>query len=174
VHSSFRINELIAFYDPAIDSGYGWIFPMGMNTYNVGWISFYNDIHSIKPNLSKTFYKFAESFPHAKKLFKSGNMISILQGASLRWGLNGAIPIFPKNVLNIGEIIGSTLPITGEGISYAMNTGERAAMAVHDALVSDNMNKLEQYSNWIDAELRPKQAEKLKRWVRFCKAYKNN
>jgi flavin-dependent dehydrogenase len=60
----------------------------------------------------------------------------------------------PANVLVVGEAIGATFPLSGEGIGKAMQTGEWAAAAVADALVAGDLSLLSSYEKRV-AALRP-------------------
>ena len=60
---------------------------------------------------------------------RDGKIISPLKGAPLRTGLSGT-RFARGGVLGIGECIGATFPLTGEGIGKAMETGILAAEAI--------------------------------------------
>lgn len=62
---------------------------------------------------------------------RDGQIISPLKGAPLRTGLSGT-RFARGGLLGIGECIGSTFPLTGEGIGKAMETGILAAEAIMD------------------------------------------
>ena len=83
-------------------------------------------------------------------------MISPLRGAMLRCGLIGTRPRGPGNVLVLGESIGATFPLTGEGIGKAMETGELAADITDEALISGDMRRLGEFPHRIERELKPK------------------
>jgi flavin-dependent dehydrogenase len=78
---------------------------------------------------------------------------SRLTGATLRSGLAGASFARAPNVLAIGETIGCTLPVSGEGIGKAMETGEIAAAAI----AASPQSPAEEYHRRMTS-LRPKYA----------------
>jgi flavin-dependent dehydrogenase len=55
-----------------------------------------------------------------------GEIVSTLKGAPLRTGLTGA-RFADGGILATGECVGSTFPLTGEGIGKALETGILAA-----------------------------------------------
>ncbi len=130
--------------------GYGWIFPVGDGTINIG------------VGLLSTFKKF-------KDVNTSHLLTSYAHMIADRWGINpeqpqckatsGKIPmggsVGPKvgpNYLVIGDAAGSVNPFNGEGIDYAYETARMAAEVLHDALDSGDISALQQYQNRIDDE----------------------
>ena len=121
--------------DPATDgvmAGYGWIFPLGDGVVNVG------------AGLLNTFTRFKEI--SARKLLDT-----FLTNLPQEWGINeenavgpvlsGPIPmgmnrqpLAVPGMLLVGDAGGMVNPFNGEGIAYAMETGELAAELITDAL----------------------------------------
>ncbi len=130
--------------------GYGWIFPVGDGTVNigVGLLSTFRDFKSVNTT------HMLDSYAH---------MIAD------KWGINpdlptckatsGRIPmggsvgpkIGPTHIV-IGDAAGSVNPFNGEGIDYAYETAHMAADCLHDALVSGDPIALQRYSTMIDDE----------------------
>jgi flavin-dependent dehydrogenase len=79
------------------------------------------------------------------QLLEGARALSPPAGAPLRSGLAAARPLGPGRILATGEAIGSTLPLTGEGIGKAMETGEIAALVIHDALQAGDFRILRAY-----------------------------
>ncbi len=106
-------------------SGYGWIFPK-KNYLNIGIGEFQTDHNGTKPktNLKEVFENYIEILIE-KKILPKDFTIKNLQG--------GTLPIFPlqktysDRLLLCGDAAGFINPITGEGIYYAMVSGEIAA-----------------------------------------------
>jgi len=105
-------------------------------------------------NLQRTLETFFREFPPARKLHDAATSISPLQGATLRTGLTGAASFRPPNVVAIGESIGTTFPLSGEGIGKAMESGERAADVVATALERNDLGHLATLPDEIE-KLRP-------------------
>ena len=106
-------------------SGYGWVFPK-KNYLNIGIGEFETVHNGTKPktNLKDVFENYIEILKE-KKILPKNFTIKNLQG--------GALPIFPlqktysDRLLLCGDAAGFINPITGEGIYYAMVSGEIAA-----------------------------------------------
>jgi geranylgeranyl reductase family protein len=156
VRSSVHLDRLVISYDRSITPGYAWIFPLANGEFNIGCGITYTKQSSSPINLRETFRSFTTSFPLAVEIMRCAEAMSPLRGAMLRCGLTGTRSQGPGNVLVLGESIGATFPLTGEGIGKAMETGELAADVVHDALASDDMRRLRDFPLRIEHELKPK------------------
>ena len=156
VQSDSGPDCMVISFDKSVFPGYGWIFPLGKNLYNVGYgVPF----HEQRPgvfNPKETFHQFCLKFPVAKTMMDSGKPVSKLKGAILRCGLKGSRLLGQGNLITVGEAIGTTLPLTREGIGGAMESAEIAAAAIHDALISANFNELQRYPVEIEKKLRYK------------------
>ncbi|MEO8162388.1 MAG: FAD-dependent oxidoreductase, partial [Ilumatobacteraceae bacterium] len=130
--------------------GYGWIFPVGDGTINIG------------VGLLSTFKKF-------KDVNTSHLLTSYAHMIADRWEINpdqpqgkatsGKIPmggsVGPKvgpNFLVVGDAAGSVNPFNGEGIDYAYETARMASEVIHDALMSGDPAALLRYQQRIDDE----------------------
>jgi len=130
--------------------GYGWIFPVGDGTINIG------------VGLLSTFKKF-------KDVNTTHLLNSYAHMVADSWGINpdqpecratsGKIPmggsVGPKvgaNYLVIGDAAGSVNPFNGEGIDYAYETARMAASVLNDAILSGDEKALLQYQQLIDDE----------------------
>ncbi len=130
--------------------GYGWIFPVGDGTVNIG------------VGLLSTFRE-----------FKSVNTTHLLDAyahqVADRWEINpdqpqckatsGRIPmggsVGPKagpSYLVIGDAAGSVNPFNGEGIDYAYETARMAAQVLHEAIDGSDPTALQRYPSLLDAE----------------------
>ncbi len=130
--------------------GYGWAFPVGDGTVNVG------------VGLLSTF-----------RDFKSVNTTHLLDGYAQslreRWGIEpdsptqkpaaGKIPmggsVGPKvgpTYLVIGDAAGSVNPFNGDGIDYAYETARLAADVLHEAIAGNDPLALQRYPRLLDEE----------------------
>ncbi len=130
--------------------GYGWIFPVGDGTVNIG------------VGLLSTFRE-----------FKTVNTTTLLDGyahqVADRWEINpdrpeckatsGRIPmggsVGPKagpSYLVIGDAAGSVNPFNGEGIDYAYETAHMAAQVLHEAIEAGDPTALQRYPTMLDDE----------------------
>ena len=130
--------------------GYGWIFPVGNGTINVGigLLSTFRDYREI--NTTHLFNEFALTLPEY-------------------WGINPLKPIEPPtggrlpmagsvgpkaghNWLLVGDAAGSVNPFNGEGIDYAYETGRLAASLFVEANLQNDNNVLRRYPDLLDEE----------------------
>ena len=130
--------------------GYGWIFPVGDGTINIG------------VGLLSTF-----------KNFTSVNTTQLLDSYAHMvaddWGINpdtpeckatsGKIPmggsVGPKvgqGYVVVGDAAGSVNPFNGEGIDYAYETSRMAAEVLHEAITLNDPRALARYQEMLDAE----------------------
>jgi menaquinone-9 beta-reductase len=128
--------------------GYGWIFPVGDGTVNVG-------------------VGLLSTFTGWKNVNTSHLMDAFCATAPERWGISpetstgpptgGKLPtggsvtprVGPRHLV-VGDAAGSVNPFNGEGISLAYETGRLAADAVDLALVTGDRAALETYSQRLD------------------------
>ena len=128
--------------------GYGWIFPVGDGTVNVG-------------------VGLLSTFTGWKNVNTSHLMDAFCATAPARWGISpetatcaptgGRLPtggsVTPRvgsTYLVVGDAAGSVNPFNGEGISLAYETGRLAADAVDLALQTGDHLALETYSQRLD------------------------
>ena len=128
--------------------GYGWIFPVGDGTINVG-------------------VGLLSTFKGWKSINTSHLMEAFCATAPARWGISpetatgpptgGRLPtggsVLPRvgpTYLVVGDAAGSVNPFNGEGISLAYETGRLAADAVDLALLTGDPLALETYSQRLD------------------------
>jgi geranylgeranyl reductase family protein len=128
--------------------GYGWIFPVGDGTINVG-------------------VGLLSTFKGWKDINTSHLMEAFCATAPARWGITpatatgpptgGRLPtggsVMPRvgpTYLVVGDAAGSVNPFNGEGISLAYETGRLAADAIDLALLTGDPLALETYSQRLD------------------------
>ena len=112
--------------------GYGWVFGMGDGTSNVG-LGILNTTKSFRnvkyPDLLRAWLK---NTP-AEWGFNDENRTEPIRGAALPMGFNRQ-PHYTRGVLLVGDAGGMVNPFNGEGIAYAMESGELAAEVIAQAL----------------------------------------
>ncbi len=119
--------------------GYGWIFPKKEHlNIGIGSIIKSSDDSNIKVNLIDLFNNFIDTL-------KKQKMVPIdLETDGVK---GGALPIYPldktysNRVILIGDAAGVINPLTGEGIYYAMSSGEIGANVISKALESENTSE---------------------------------
>jgi len=156
IRSDYQLEEMILSYDRSLIPGYAWIIPMGNGEYNVGCGTFFKKGSHSYGGLKKTLARFLEEFPIGREIMAGASAQSRIGGAALRCGLDGAGACSPEGIVAVGETIGATFPFTGEGIGKAMETGEKAAEVIADALTTGKRARLASYSAWLEDDLRPR------------------
>ena len=112
--------------------GYGWIFGMGDGTSNVGL-----GILDSSPVFQSIDYKdllkrWLDQTPEEWG-FRDHNMTQPVRGAALPMGFNRQ-PHYAKGMILVGDSGGMVNPFNGEGIAYAMETGQVAAEVISKSL----------------------------------------
>jgi len=141
--------EVMAKWDDAIEldlfsiwCGYGWIFPkqdhisigVGGPQKLMKQIKEYNTAYLSKNNVSE--------YP---KIRFSGHALPLRKGFS---------PITKGRALLVGDAAGLLEPFTGEGIGYAVRSGQLAALAI-EAFLKSEAPDLALYTHLLDHELTP-------------------
>jgi geranylgeranyl reductase family protein len=130
--------------------GYGWIFPVGDGTVNigVGLLSTFRDFKSV--NTTQLLDAYAHMVADSWEINPDEPTCRATSGRIPMGGSVGP-KVGPSHIV-IGDAAGSVNPFNGEGIDYAYETARMAAQCLHDALVSNDPAALQQYSKLIDDE----------------------
>ena len=112
--------------------GYGWIFGMGDGTSNVG-LGLLNTSEAFgKIDYKVLLRKWLAAMP-AEWGFTEDNRTEPVRGAALPMGFNRT-PHYTRGLLLAGDSGGMVNPFNGEGIAYAMESGELSARTIVQAL----------------------------------------
>ena len=114
--------------------GYGWIFPVGDGTVNigVGLLSTFRDFKSV--NTTHLLDAYARQIADRWEIDAAHARVP----ADQRADPDGRLASGPKagpTYLVVGDAAGSVNPFNGEGIDYAYETARMAADVLHEALV---------------------------------------
>lgn len=128
------IGDYLEVYpDKAVSPGSGWVFPVsrdGVANVGVGAMLYHMKRDSI--DLHKFFEVLINETPFVAPKMRNARPISPLRGALLRVGLGGSRVECPGLIL-VGDAASMTNPVSGEGITYALETGEMAAQHILDS-----------------------------------------
>jgi menaquinone-9 beta-reductase len=140
--------------NPKLLPGYGWIFGMGDGRVNVGLGALNSSGEFRKTNYRALLTEWLSSTPPEWGLADEANAEGTTQGAALPMGFN-RVPHYTRGVMLVGDTGGMVNPFNGEGIAYAMESGEIAAEVVTQALARRNPAEaeraLEQYPQLLKA-----------------------
>jgi geranylgeranyl reductase family protein len=112
--------------------GYGWIFGMGDGTSNVGLGLLNTSAAFGHTDYHALLRKWLAGMP-AEWGFTEENRTQPIRGAALPMGFNRT-PQYHRGLLLAGDAAGMVNPFNGEGIAYAMESGEILARTVTQAL----------------------------------------
>ena len=112
--------------------GYGWIFGMGDGTSNVGLGLLNTSIGFGNTDYHALLRKWLKGMP-AEWGFTEENRTQPIRGAALPMGFNRT-PHYHQGLLLVGDAGGMVNPFNGEGIAYAMESGEILARTIVQAL----------------------------------------
>jgi geranylgeranyl reductase family protein len=112
--------------------GYGWVFGMGDGTSNVG-LGILNTSASFRNVDYRQLLKRWTAGMPKEWGFDEEHARGPVRGAALPMGFNRK-PHYDRGVLLVGDAGGMVNPCNGEGIAYAMESGELAAQIIAQAL----------------------------------------
>jgi geranylgeranyl reductase family protein len=130
--------------------GYGWIFPCGDGTINVGigLLSTFRGWRDI--NTTHLMYEWAATLPDHWGIDPDAMLGKATSG---RLPMGGSIhPKAGPTWLTVGDACGSINPFNGEGIDYAYETGRMAAELIDEALTEGSGLPLARYPDLLEAE----------------------
>lgn len=130
--------------------GYGWIFPVGDGTINigVGLLSTFRDFKSV--NTTALLDAYAHMIADDWGIDPSAPTTRATSG---RIPMGGSVgPKVGPTYIVVGDAAGSVNPFNGEGIDYAYETARIAASVIHEALDTNNAAVLQKYNDLINDE----------------------
>ncbi|NND03086.1 MAG: geranylgeranyl reductase family protein [Acidimicrobiia bacterium] len=130
--------------------GYGWIFPLGDGTINIGAgvLSTFKGWKGI--NTSRILESYISRLPDYWQVTTDSQLTRPVGGK-----LPMAFSVGPKvgrNWIAIGDASGAVNPFNGEGIDYAYETGRLAAGFIKEALATGDMGRLKRYEDALEDE----------------------
>ncbi len=132
--------------------GYGWIFGVGDGTVNVGLGILNTSTAWGTVDYKDLLRRWLDHTPEQWGL-RDPNMAAPVRGAALPMGFNRK-PHHHRGLLLVGDSGGMVNPFNGEGIAYAMESGEMAAEVVAQALgrsAAEQARALSAYPAALDA-----------------------
>ena len=130
--------------------GYGWIFPVGDGTVNigVGLLSTFREFKSV--NTTHLLDAYAHQVADRWEIDADNPECKATSG---RIPMGGSVgPKAGPSYLVIGDAAGSVNPFNGEGIDYAYETARMAAAVLHEAIDAGDPTALQRYPSMLDDE----------------------
>ncbi len=113
--------------------GYGWIFGLGDGRVNVGLGVLNSSVSFGKADYRRMLLDWLGGTPDEWGMNDEANADGKILGAALPMGFN-RVPHYTRGVMLVGDCGGMVNPFNGEGIAYAMESGELAAEIAVQAL----------------------------------------
>jgi geranylgeranyl reductase family protein len=130
--------------------GYGWVFPLGDGTVNVG-VGLLSTFKKWKDvNTTHMMNDYVATAPEYWGLSEESKL-SKPMGGKLTMSYSKS-PLVGGNWITIGDAAGAINPWNGEGISYAYETGRIAAGYVAEAVATDDPGLLRRYPQRLEDE----------------------
>jgi geranylgeranyl reductase family protein len=123
--------------------GYGWVFPLGDGTVNVG-VGVVSTFHRWKQVHTPALMDALVATAPPSWGLSAQAALGEPKGGLLPMGLSVGPAVGPNWVL-VGDAVGAVNPFNGEGIAYAYETGRIAAGHVHRALAGGDLTLLHAY-----------------------------
>ena len=118
--------------DGTLLPGYGWVFGLGDGTSNVGLGLLNTSAAFQNTDYRQLMSSWTATLP-AEWQFTEEHATAPVRGGALPMGFNRT-PHYTRGMLLVGDAGGAVNPFNGEGIAYAMESGELAAEVVAQAL----------------------------------------
>jgi geranylgeranyl reductase family protein len=146
--------------DPWIDSylelwrggdllpGYGWVFPLADGTVNIGVGLLNTSAHCGNINYRKLLKEWVPTVG-PEWGFTAADAVAKPRSHPLPMGANRHPPVH-RGVLFVGDAAGLVNPFNGEGIDYALESGELAALVALEVLESGDRERLLAYRTAVE------------------------
>ncbi len=130
--------------------GYGWVFPLGDGTVNVGvgLLSTFSRWKHV--NTTNMMNDYVATAPAYWELSEEAKLSKPMGGKLIMSYSRG--PLVGPNWVTVGDAAGAINPWNGEGISYGYETGRIAAGYVGEALAAGDMSLLRRYPQHLTDE----------------------
>src|ERR1051325_11237020 len=118
-------DTIVLFFDGVEHPGYGWVFPTGSGTANIGCGVFF----ASRVPQSSHLRHLLKSHPYLQRILKNAKQVGPIKGHPLRTDFSRSLT-GKDRILVTGEAVGLVNPITGEGIDYALESAQLAAESI--------------------------------------------
>jgi len=139
IEGTHKLDEELVYVYFMPYQGYGWIFPLSKNKFNIGVFTFGSD--NTKYNVHKIYQDFITN-PYVKNNIP--NLTNkIIWKSAYSFPAEGVLEksLYADNLMLIGDTGGFVSPISGEGIQTAVVSGKIAAETAINALQEEDYSK---------------------------------
>lgn len=134
-----RERALVLVWDKAVLPAYGWIFPLPEGRANVGIGMRMDQLQAKEANLRRILETFLQ-LPRIRSLLAKARPVGRVKGHPLPMTCSPTDFVFDRGLL-AGDAAGFVNPLTGEGIEYALESGELAGRVVVQAAQLGNFDR---------------------------------
>jgi geranylgeranyl reductase family protein len=128
--------------------GYGWLFPTSATSANIG-IGYFGRLEASPRSLLEKFY---QQHPRMVEVLKDARPVGPIKGYPLRVDFPEST-LMVDGAIAVGEAVGLVNPFTGEGIDYALESGQLAAECIL-AAKDYSLNGLRDYERRLNQRFR--------------------
>jgi flavin-dependent dehydrogenase len=128
------------YFDGRLLPGYGWVFPTGQRSANVGVGIYFGELRREKRKLRDILDDFVQSTPGVAERFRGANPIGRAAGWPLPVASAHRRTVFDGALLT-GDAASLVDPLTGEGIYTALVSGRSAAHAARAGLRAGDLSR---------------------------------
>lgn len=139
-------------YLDSVLPGYFWIFPVEDNLANIGILMPEQDTLKKNIDVKELLLQIINTHPAFKERFKGSEIVSQIKEWQLPFGNKiHSHKVYRNGMLLIGDAASLIEPFVGEGISYAMKSGEIASSVIEKALEENDVSEktLKEYDREI-------------------------
>ncbi|MEW5705329.1 MAG: geranylgeranyl reductase family protein [Actinomycetota bacterium] len=135
------LDDCINIYiDERIPEGYAWIFPVSETTANIGLGVSCPKMKQLDVDVKRLIRWFVSEKDTSPIDLSDAAAATDIKGAHLRMGY-GRYKSVADGVLLVGDSAGLINPLTGEGIAYALESGEQAALVIRHAFSKGDISE---------------------------------
>jgi geranylgeranyl reductase family protein len=138
--AGLRDDMELHYFDERLLPGYGWVFPTGERTANVGVGIYFGELRREKRKLREILDDFIHSTPSVAERFANATPVGRTAGWPLPVASARRRTVFDGALLT-GDAASLVDPLTGEGIYTALVSGQSAARAAAAGLLAGDVSK---------------------------------
>jgi flavin-dependent dehydrogenase len=138
--TGLRDNMELHYFDGRLLPGYGWVFPTGERTANVGVGIYFGELRREKRKLREILDDFVQGTPSVAERFRNATPVGRTAGWPLPVASARRRTVFDGALLT-GDAASLVDPLTGEGIYTALVSGLSAARAAAAGLRAGDVSK---------------------------------
>ena len=138
--TGLRDDMELHYFDGRLLPGYGWVFPTGERTANVGVGIYFGELRRGKRKLREILDDFVQGTPSVAERFRNATPVGRTAGWPLPVASARRRTVFDGALLT-GDAASLVDPLTGEGIYTALVSGQSAARAAEAGLRAGDVSK---------------------------------